>query len=266
MAETEKARTWGFRVVVHKTQDGPLYGLHEVQYLGGLPVAMGAALLASDTRDFVDIFRKLEDAVARPLHDPQNPQPAPRMAARDKALGYVDGIRTTLGYLPVAAEDTVPPLTLAEIVTHHRQWAIDLEQALAEGRVPDDLRDKAQSDRIMSLRIARTLAPLEAHAAQAAEAATLIQSARDDLYQVEDALNLQDGERALFDSVHTLLENAGGLVNGLSIAPGPDNCQRCHGARGGAPGNENLVDGVPVCDWCSVEAARDAGGAARHDG
>lgn len=260
MAEAEKARTWGFRVVAHRTQDGAVYGLHEVQYLGGLPVAMGAALLASDERDFVDIFRKLEDAVARPLHDPQDPQPAPRMSARDKALGYVGGVQTNLGYLPGAAEDTVPPMTLAEIVTHHRQWAADLEQALAEKRVPDELVDKAQADRIMSLRIARTLAPLEAHAAQAAEASALIQSARDDLYQVEDALNLQDGERALFDSIHTDLENAGGLTNSLSVAPGPDNCQRCHGARGGAPGNENIVRGEPLCDWCSVDAVRESEG------
>ena len=258
MAEPETTRTWGYRVVAYSTEFGTDYGLHEVQYLSGMPVAMGQCLLLSDSRDFIDLFRKLEDAVARPLHDPQNPQPAPRMSARDKALGYPDGVQTNMGYLPGRAEDKVPPLTLAEIVTHHRQWAADLEQALAEGRVPEDLIDKAQSDLIMSWRIAKTLAPLETHAAKAEEAATLIQGARDDLFQVEDALNLQDGERGLFDPIHTDLENAGGLVSGLSIAPGPDNCKRCHGVRGGTPGNENIVDGETLCDWCSVDASEAA--------
>ncbi|USN13974.1 hypothetical protein KABACHOK_01380 [Brevundimonas phage vB_BpoS-Kabachok] len=251
--EVESVRTWGFRVVEYRTEDGPEYGLHEVQYIDGLPVSVGQILLWSETRDFVDVFRKLEDAVARPLHDPKNPQPAERMSARDKALGYPDGIQTQLGYLPGRAENKVPPLTLAEIVTHHRQWAVDLERALQEDRVPADLRDKAQSDLIMSMRIARTLEPLEKHAAMAAEAATLIQGARDDLFQVEDALHLQDGERALFDTIHTDLENAGGLASSLSVAPGPDNCEACHGVSGGAPGNENIVDGKRLCDDCSVD-------------
>ncbi|USN16042.1 hypothetical protein PAPPERLAPAPP_03010 [Brevundimonas phage vB_BpoS-Papperlapapp] len=251
--EVEPTHTWGYRVVGYQTEDGMEFGLHEVSYVNGLPVSVGQALLWSEERDFVDVFRKLEDAVARPLHDPKNPQPAPRMSARDKALGYPDGIQTQMGYLPGRAEDKVPPLTLAEIVTHHRQWAVDLERALQEDRVPADLRDKAQSDLIMSMRIARTLEPLEKHAAMAAEAATLIQSARDDLFQVEDALHLQDGERALFDTIHTDLENAGGLASSLSVAPGPDNCKRCHGARGGALGNENIVDGVTLCDDCSVD-------------
>lgn len=32
-----------------------------------------------------------------------------------------------------------------------------------------------------------------------------------------------------------------------------DRCQACHGARGGVPGNENIVAGVILCDYCSAE-------------
>jgi len=29
-----------------------------------------------------------------------------------------------------------------------------------------------------------------------------------------------------------------------------DACQVCHGAHGGVPGNENIVNGVVMCDYC----------------
>jgi len=32
-----------------------------------------------------------------------------------------------------------------------------------------------------------------------------------------------------------------------------DNCQACNGARGGVRGNENVIDGVVLCDYCSVD-------------
>ena len=32
-----------------------------------------------------------------------------------------------------------------------------------------------------------------------------------------------------------------------------DACERCHGARGGIPGNENIVDGVTLCDYCHAD-------------
>ncbi len=31
-----------------------------------------------------------------------------------------------------------------------------------------------------------------------------------------------------------------------------DNCQICKGARGGVKGNENVIKGITVCDYCSV--------------
>ena len=31
-----------------------------------------------------------------------------------------------------------------------------------------------------------------------------------------------------------------------------DNCEVCHGARGGIKGNENIIDGVITCDYCHV--------------
>jgi hypothetical protein len=32
-----------------------------------------------------------------------------------------------------------------------------------------------------------------------------------------------------------------------------DNCEVCHGANGGVRGNENVVDGVIMCDYCHVK-------------
>lgn len=32
----------------------------------------------------------------------------------------------------------------------------------------------------------------------------------------------------------------------------PDNCQICLGAKGGMLGNENVIEGVVVCDYCTV--------------
>jgi hypothetical protein len=30
-----------------------------------------------------------------------------------------------------------------------------------------------------------------------------------------------------------------------------DNCERCKGRKGGVPGNENVVNGRVLCDYCS---------------
>lgn len=253
--------TWGYRIIAHHDGDDTTYGLHEVSYEDGVPSVSSHALLMSDTRDFIGVFRRLEDAVARPLLDPAKPEKTPRSLSHvQRAMGYIDGFETDLGYLPGSAEAKAVPLTLAQIVTHHRQWAVDIQTAIGEGRLDAETQAKALSDYIMSLRIAKTLAPLEAHAAQAQQASTLIQNARDVLYKVEEALSLDDGQRDLFDEVHKDLENAGGLVSGLSVAPGPDNCQRCKGARGGAPGNENRVAGEVLCDDCTVDADQAARG------
>ena len=32
-----------------------------------------------------------------------------------------------------------------------------------------------------------------------------------------------------------------------------DNCQICHGERGGVKGNENVIAGVVVCDYCTAD-------------
>lgn len=33
-----------------------------------------------------------------------------------------------------------------------------------------------------------------------------------------------------------------------------DSCSRCHGAKGGVPGNENrMEDGTLLCDYCHAE-------------
>ena len=32
-----------------------------------------------------------------------------------------------------------------------------------------------------------------------------------------------------------------------------DNCEVCHGKSGGVRGNENVIDGVVMCDYCHVK-------------
>ena len=33
----------------------------------------------------------------------------------------------------------------------------------------------------------------------------------------------------------------------------PDNCQVCKGEKGGLLGNENIIKGIIVCDYCHVD-------------
>lgn len=34
---------------------------------------------------------------------------------------------------------------------------------------------------------------------------------------------------------------------------GPDDCEICLGAKGGVKGNENIIDGIKMCDYCHSE-------------
>lgn len=44
----------------------------------------------------------------------------------------------------------------------------------------------------------------------------------------------------------------GSDVGPIKEAKDRDACQLCGGFRGGVPGNENVIDGVTVCDYCSA--------------
>lgn len=33
----------------------------------------------------------------------------------------------------------------------------------------------------------------------------------------------------------------------------PDRCQTCHGKRGGMLGNENIINGAMMCDYCTSD-------------
>lgn len=37
----------------------------------------------------------------------------------------------------------------------------------------------------------------------------------------------------------------------------PDNCQVCRGERGGVRGNENRLDNLVVCDYCTADMLRE---------
>lgn len=45
-------------------------------------------------------------------------------------------------------------------------------------------------------------------------------------------------------------------TRGADAPPERDRCQLCNGWRGGVPGNENMVRGVIVCDYCSATVHR----------
>jgi hypothetical protein len=40
-------------------------------------------------------------------------------------------------------------------------------------------------------------------------------------------------------------------VNGHTERIERDNCRVCEGTSGGVPGNENIVHGVVICDYCT---------------
>lgn len=46
-----------------------------------------------------------------------------------------------------------------------------------------------------------------------------------------------------------VLDDMGG-ENFLDHIVDHDECTVCRGMRGGVPGNENIVDGVVMCDYC----------------
>lgn len=56
---------------------------------------------------------------------------------------------------------------------------------------------------------------------------------------------MEDMSRTQF--VHEVMEVM--EANGL----GQDRCELCNGGSGGVPGNENIIDGRPVCDYCSYK-------------
>lgn len=44
------------------------------------------------------------------------------------------------------------------------------------------------------------------------------------------------------------------------VPPVRDACEICRGAKGGVPGNENVIKGKRVCDYCHGEGLADASG------
>lgn len=46
----------------------------------------------------------------------------------------------------------------------------------------------------------------------------------------------------------------------MDTAADVDDCSRCHGTRGGVKGNENMVNGVRLCDYCHADDLRIAQG------
>lgn len=238
--------TWGYRVVEFDDVDETVYGLREVYYDDQhMPTGMGEAILISGERNFRTVLRQLAEAVRRPIHDPKNPLPAPR--------SYREA---DLGYLPGSEEEKAVPLTLPEIITYHRNAASDLADAIeTQGAdLHPDMIAMAKMDREMCVRIARTLSDIPDLDAIRVQLYGYVEKARA-IAQACPPSNPDDMSKDL-DVLDGHLENIQGLLAMIGNPPGPDGCQVCRGAKGGAPGNENVRDGVVVCDYCDVAIPR----------
>lgn len=74
---------------------------------------------------------------------------------------------------------------------------------------------------------------------------------------INGVLDGADGEEVAFDrwSRRARAFLAGGAT---PQAAARDACEECHGAKGGTPGNENVVDGRVLCDYCHIAIPRAA--------
>lgn len=242
----EGKRTWGYRAVATPDGEEVSFGLYEVFYEDGLPTGMcPEPTLVSSKRDFSDVIAQISEAVRRPLHDPANPQPAPRSHLMEA------------GYMPGNLMDKLVPLTMPEIVQYHRNFANDIDKALAEQpEMSGSMRAIATADKVFALRIVKSLESLQDLDKVRQQLAGYLDQAREiaqadqDVSKIDAAVVLEQR----MDALDGVLENAQGLLGLIYNLPGPDNCQVCLGARGGMPGNENVVDGVVMCDICTMNA------------
>ncbi|UTC28162.1 hypothetical protein GURKE_01310 [Brevundimonas phage vB_BpoS-Gurke] len=154
--------------------------------------------------------------------------------------------------------DRLIPLTLDDIIAYHKGYAADLERHLAAGGLSDDLRMKAEEDLLMAHRIVRSLRFLGCAQREALRVGPIAHAARDAFYNLPAPVKPDEGEA--FVTIETALEAMEGVIGMMAIPLGPDDCEACKGARGGTKGNENIVDGRKLCDWCSVDATRRARG------
>lgn len=79
--------------------------------------------------------------------------------------------------------------------------------------------------------------------------------AGDRLLEVANGLLVQVDRGAHLD-VGWLCEDHKILLNKEMVpyrSVGQDACRVCHGTRGGVPGNENIIDGVIMCDYCHAD-------------
>jgi len=69
-----------------------------------------------------------------------------------------------------------------------------------------------------------------------------------------DAIARLDTETATVGRLTRELAAALAPAGGVAGATKLDACEECHGAKGGVPGNENIVDGRTLCDYCHAAA------------
>jgi hypothetical protein len=105
------------------------------------------------------------------------------------------------------------------------------------------------------VRLADALAAIKAKLEQAAQLVEQMTLRQRTMRAAGDAKPVAPCEIA--DAIRRMGEEAG---RGESAPPEQqkDACEVCHGLRGGVPGNENLIDGKRVCDYCHADMMRAA--------
>lgn len=158
----------------------------------------------------------------------------------------------------VAGEEAVRPMTLGEMIDYNRQFALDVDAAIADGHVPDEMLEQARADREMALRVAKSLTMIPDYPAISQQAVGWIAEAREIAQAQQDVAKI-DAAQVLeqrMDALDGKLENAMGGLAILGAPLEPDDCEVCDGARGGVKGNENIIDGKRVCDYCDAAMPR----------
>lgn len=81
-------------------------------------------------------------------------------------------------------------------------------------------------------------------------------------YQLVETTSESGGERSWGQrmSASEMAMFIDGIFQGITMhvikGNTKDGCETCQGARGGVPGNENIIDGKKVCDYCHADMMR----------
>lgn len=182
-------------------------------------------------------------------------QDAASIYATSDEVGETDAVAVYV-QAPLLAVSTAEPQAAETVAREDVQFLIDLA---AQERV-------SAFERRTLVHIARQLSAARSIAPPAAVPEVLRQLDRfaHACHERGAAIQRQDTDRAcqwltVIDECRSTLDAALSAAPEITqAAPQRDNCEVCHGERGGVPGNENRVHGTVMCDYCHAETLRAA--------